>query len=129
MSTFNNDAPRLVSRDGKVLVDGKRFPSLYRALERGAVHVRNTRADWERVANFRQKGQNEKADRLAKKLIGVTGPPMTAEAKQWLRDYREEHADEIKDRAQRRREVQRRTRELMKPTTGRKRKTRKRRKA
>lgn len=88
----------LVSPEGKVLVNRRKFPALYASLERGLVAWRKEREQWARVWNLRRRGHDDQADRLAKKLIGVQGPPMTEEKKEYLRQWKLEHKDEIAER-------------------------------
>jgi hypothetical protein len=76
-------------------VDPKKSPTLARCLARGrAVEDK----EWSRVVEFRRQGKDDSADRLAKKLLGVQGPPMTEETKAKLRRYSEEHKEEIEAR-------------------------------
>lgn len=113
------DASPLIGPDGRVLVDARECPALHRALEAGARRLREGRAEWARVAELREAGEAESANRLAAKLLGVQGPPMTEEKKAELREWREAHKDEIAERAKQKRLLRRRTMALL--TTGRRR--------
>lgn len=85
----------LFNRDGTIAVNKRRFPTLYRCLERG---LKRNLEGWARVVELRLAGKHDSADRVAKKLLGVQGPPMSEEVKEKLRRYNAEHADEIKTR-------------------------------
>jgi hypothetical protein len=110
------DAGPLIAPDGRVLVDARKYPALHLALEAGARRLRDGRAEWGRVAELRAAGQAESANRLAKRLLGVQGPPMDEETKETLRRYKAEHKEEIKERGQQRRDVRARMLALL--TTG-----------
>lgn len=100
-------------------VDPVKCPRLYAALQR----ERERHLDgWARVVELRRSGQEGAAGRLVRKLLGVQGPPMTEEQKEERKQYRIDHAEEIKERHKQKREVQKRTLALL--TTGRRRKTR-----
>ncbi len=50
---------------------------------------------WGRVVRLRQDGENDKATRVAKRLVGAKkkkGPPMTEEKKEYLKNLREERS-------------------------------------
>jgi hypothetical protein len=113
------DTGPLFNKDGTVAVDPVKCPRLYAALERSRVQYREK---WERVLELRRQGLDESAERLTKKLLGVKSkkPPMSAEKKAELADWKREHKDEIKARKQQARDVRRRTLALLK--TGRRRK-------
>lgn len=72
-------------------------------------------ADWARVTLLRQKGEDQAAERLARKLLGVKGEPMSEEAKEKLRIYKEEHAEEIKAREELKRTTRKRLEVLIAP--------------
>jgi CHASE3 domain sensor protein len=75
-----------------VTVDPKKCPTLARCLARGrAVEDK----EWAHVVELRRAGKDDAAGRLAKKLLGIQGPPMTEEVKEKLRQYNEEHKEEI----------------------------------
>ena len=95
-------------------VDPVKCPHLHAALRRAEERVGD---GWAKVVALRQSGQEDAAGRLVRKLLGVQGPPMPEEVKEKLRQYNEEHKEEIKARQQQRREVRRRTIALL--TTGR----------
>lgn len=103
----------LFKKDGTPAVDPVTCPTLYRALARCRDRQRE---GWGRVVELRSAGEADAADRLVRKLLGVQGPPMTEETKEKLRAYNEAHKEEIKQRAQQRRDVRRRTLALL--TTG-----------
>ncbi|MGI0148679.1 MAG: hypothetical protein ACREDF_04005, partial [Thermoplasmata archaeon] len=65
----------LFNKDGSIAVDPARCPTLHRALARSRNPER--RGEWERVSEFRRKGEVDAADRLVRKLLGIQGPPMT----------------------------------------------------
>jgi CHASE3 domain sensor protein len=94
-------------------IDPVKCPSLHAALRRAEERAGD---GWARVVELRRSGQDEAAGRLVRKLLGVQGPPMPEEVKEKLRQYNEEHKDEIKERQQQKREVRRRTITLL--TTG-----------
>ena len=119
MSRVRGDAGPLIASDGRVLVDARKCPALHRALEASARWLREERAEWVRVAELRVAGQSETADRVARKLLGVQGPPMPEEKKAELREWREAHKEEIAERAKLKRLLRRRTLALL--TTGRRR--------
>lgn len=70
-------------------------------------------AEWEEVITARRAGENDKADRLVKKILGITGPPMTEEKKAELRAYREEHKEELAEKARLKRQTESRTKQLI----------------
>ncbi len=72
---------------------------------------------WARVVELRQKGKNESAARVARRLLGIRGPEMDEATKAKLRQWREEHAEEIKDRRQQKHALRRRVKELASATT------------
>lgn len=74
-----------------------------------------TMADWGRVMKLRQEGETQSAERLARRLLGVKGEPMDEEAKERLRRWKEEHAQEIKDREELKRNTQKRLKLLVAP--------------
>jgi hypothetical protein len=96
-------------------VNPEKFPHLYAALRRA--EVRYIDNGWARVAELRRSGQDDSAGRLARKLLGVQGPPMSEETKEKLRRYNEDHKEEIRERKQQEREVRQRTLAIL--TTGR----------
>jgi len=69
---------------------------------------------WKAVVEARLKGDTERAERLAKKAMGIKGEPMSDETKEQLRRWREEHKDEIKERAQQKRAIRKRAKQLLK---------------
>ena len=75
------------------------------------------RADWQKVIDARRQGNDETAARIARKLLGIQGPPMTEETKEKLRRYQEEHAEEIKARRAIQAAGRRRLRQIAKPST------------
>lgn len=99
---------RLFNADGTIAVSAKKHPGLYRSLERG----QTWRLRWVRVLELRRKGENERADKLAYSLMGVKGPPMPEERKEHCRQYKQDHKEEIKERAKQTRAVNLRTRQL-----------------
>ena len=113
------DAGPLIGPDGRVLVDAGKCHALHRALEAGTRRLREERTEWARVAELRAAGDAGAADRLARKLLGVQGPPMTEEKKAELREWREAHKEEIAERAKQKRLLRRRTMALL--ATGRRR--------
>jgi hypothetical protein len=54
---------------------------------------------WQRIEEARKEGLFDKANRIFRKLFGI-GEPMSEEAKQKLKEYREAHAEEIKEKQQ-----------------------------
>ncbi len=70
-------------------------------------------AGWSRVVQLRAEGREESAARVARRLMGIKGPEMDEETKSKLRAWREEHKDEIRERARGRRALRRRTKELV----------------
>lgn len=113
----------LLYKNGMVRVDPTKYPHLHAALERGMADYREKRAEWARVAELRRAGQVDSADRLARKLLGVQGPPMSEAKKAELRAYNEAHKDERAEKRRLAAEVRRRTKALL--ATGRKRVQRK----
>jgi hypothetical protein len=101
----------LFARNGTVMVDVKRCPRLHRALVLGRLRQR---ADWAKVLELRQAGEDEAAERLVRRILGVKGPAMSEEKKAELRAYKEAHKEEIKQRQKQRQEVRRRTLALLK---------------
>lgn len=95
-------------------VDQKKYPHLYAAIRRA--EVRYIDEGWAKVAEMRRKGEDP--GRLVRRLLGIKGEPMSEETKQKLRQYGEEHADEIKERKEHEKEVRARTIALL--TTGKK---------
>lgn len=104
----------LFDRDGNVLVSKRQYPSLHRSLQQGVGPYRRERADWLRVATLRTKGRPEQAQRIARRLMGIEGPPMNDEDKARLRQYAVDHVDEIKARREQKAALRRRTKELLK---------------
>lgn len=87
-------------------VDPVKCPRLHAALEREQAR----RSDgWAKVAQLRREGSDCAAQRLIRKLLGVQGEPMSEETKQKLREYSEEHKEEIEERKQQEREIHKRT--------------------
>lgn len=80
-----------IGRGGAIMVDARRCPTLFRALERGQAAERE---GWQRVVDLRRDGKDDTADRVARKLLGIVGPPMTEEKKAELRAYNEAHREE-----------------------------------
>ena len=74
------------------------------------------KADWGKVMEARRAGNDETASRIARKLLGIQGPPMTEETKEKLRLYQEEHAEEIKARRAIAASARRRLRQVTKPS-------------
>lgn len=72
-------------------------------------------ADWARVSLLRQKGEDNAAERLARRLLGIRGEPMSEEAKEKLRVYKEEHAEEIKAREEIKKSARKRLEVLVAP--------------
>lgn len=52
---------------------------------------------WERVLEARRKGNHETANRIVRKILGIS-KPMSEEAKEKLRLWSEAHKDEIRER-------------------------------
>lgn len=96
-------------------VNPEKCPHLYAALRRA--EVRYIDEGWARVVELRRTNQDGAADRLVRKLLGVQGAPMSEETKAKLRQYSEEHKEEIQERKKQEREVRTRTIALL--TTGR----------
>ena len=105
---------KLFNNDGQVLVSQRKYPHLHRALEAGLKDYRKDRVDWERVSTLRQKGKTETAYRIARRILGVQGPPMTEETKAKLRQYGIDNADAIAERRKQRQLLRKRTKELTK---------------
>ncbi len=105
---------KLFDADGQVLVSQQTFPHLHRALETGLKGYRKDRADWERVAQLRQAGKTETAYRIARRLLGVQGEPMSEEDKGRLRQYGIDNADAIRERRIQKQRLKKRTRDLIK---------------
>ena len=103
----------LIDRDGTINVLQAKCPALYRALVRSAAASAKTRFQWERVMHLKREGHSDQGDRLAKRLLGVKGEPMSEETKEKLRQYQEEHKGEIKVRQEVKRDVRRRTKVLL----------------
>ncbi|MGH8898800.1 MAG: hypothetical protein ACRDZ4_17705 [Egibacteraceae bacterium] len=101
------------------LVDAQRYPALHATVERRLESAREERGQWQRIAELRREGQVEAAERLARKLLGIQGPPMTEEKKEELRAWKEAHKEEIRQRKEQQRSVRERTLALL--TTGRRR--------
>lgn len=101
----------LITR-GAVAVDPKRCPTLHRALSR-MIECQRAEGDWARVVELRANGEFDAADRIARRAMGVKSEPMSEEAKEKLREYRETHAEEIKARAKQKRAIKARTRAIM----------------
>jgi len=97
---------------GVPAVDPQRCPTLHRALTRMLERQRE-QGDWSRVVELRAKGDLDAADRVARRAMGIMPEPMSEEAKEKLRLYREEHVEEIKDRAKLKRTIRARTRAIM----------------
>lgn len=105
---------KLISNHGEVLVDPKRCPALHRAMTRAGERVRKARAAWQRVVDARREGHDETADRIAAKLMGIQGPPMSEEKKQELRAYYEAHKEEIAARRRAKAAAKKRMKEVLK---------------
>lgn len=102
----------LLSREGRVLVDRKKYPTLHRSLEAGAAKVRAERQKWAHVLELRGRGKRATAERVAKRLLGIKGPPMSEEKKAELRRWKEEHREEIKERRQQKAAFKKRVQQL-----------------
>lgn len=105
-----NDGPLIVK--GEVVVDAERYPHLHAALTRGKALMDGQDADWKRVTELRKQGQDGAADRLIRKMLGVA-EPMSEEAKAKLREYYEKNKEAIQERQKAKREVRRRTLEIL----------------
>lgn len=82
--------------------------------EKVLAHIKAcTYAEWQEVVTARRAGEADKADRLVKKILGITGPPMTEEKKAELRAYREEHKEELAERARFKRQTESRAKQLI----------------
>jgi hypothetical protein len=90
-------------------VDPVKCPRLHAALVRQEERERD---GWARVAELRRRGE----DGAASRLVRNKGEPMSEETKEKLRQYNEEHAEEIKARKEQEKEVRARTIALL--TTG-----------
>ena len=91
-------------------IDPVKCPTLYRKVEQ---MLARRGEGWGRVVSLRTAGEQDAADRLVRKLLGIQGPPMSEETKQKLREYNETHKEEIKARKEQEREVRRRTLALL----------------
>lgn len=78
-------------------------------------HRCSVKEDWIRVAELKRQGKGESADRLARRLLGVKGEPMDEDTKEKLRRWKEEHAQEIKDREELKRNARKRLKLLTAP--------------
>jgi hypothetical protein len=94
-------------------IDPVKCPRLHAAIKRTEERG-GSREGWARVVAFRAAGDQDAADRLVRKLLGVQGPPMSEETKAKLREYNEAHREEIKARRAQEREVRERTLALLK---------------
>ncbi len=99
--------------NGEIEVDQKRYPALYRALQRGKALVDGQKALWQKALDLRKQGQDAAADRVINKILGIS-KPMSEEAKAKLREYNEKNREAIKERQRQKREVRKRTLELVK---------------
>jgi len=91
-------------------IDPVKCPTLFRK----AQEMQGRRGEgWGRVVALRAAGEQDAAERLVRKLLGVQGPPMSEETKEKLREYNETHKEEIKARREQEREVRRRTLALL----------------
>lgn len=99
-----------LGRGGEITVDARRCPTLHRALSRGQAAERE---GWQHVVDLRAAGKDDTADRVARRLLGIKGEPMTEEKKAELRAYNEAHREE---RAARRKQQAAIRRALSKPT-------------
>jgi hypothetical protein len=72
------------------------------------------RQKWARVIEHREAGRPETADRVAKRLLGVKSDPMSEDRREYLEQYRKDHAEEIKARAKATRAARKRLRQIMK---------------
>lgn len=105
---------KLVSKGGEVLVDKKKCPALHRVLTRMAARLQESRKDWGRVIEARKAGEEDKADRIARRLMGIQGPEMSEEKKAELKAYYEAHKDEIAAKRKAKAAAKRRMKELTK---------------
>lgn len=110
------DTGPLFNKDGSVAVDPVKYPTLHARLEASRAKVRQK---WERVQELRRAGLDGSAERLAKRLLGVKSKkgPMTEEKKEYLAQWKAEHAEEIKQRKQTEKEIRQRTLALLKTGT------------
>jgi hypothetical protein len=99
-----------VGRGGVNLVSPTRYRHLHAALERGLRIAQAERARWGRVVSLRAGGVDGQAERLARKLLGVQGPPMTQETRAKLREYAKAHREDIAARNRQKRLLKRRMR-------------------
>lgn len=93
-------------------IDPVKCPHLYAAIKRMEERG-GDREGWAKVVELRAAGEQDAADRLVRKLLGVQGPPMSEETKAKLREYNETHKEEIKARKQQEKEVRQRTLALL----------------
>lgn len=101
-----------LSKEGRVLVSSRKYPTLHRSLEAGAAKVRAEREKWAHVVDLRRRGMRATAERVAKRLLGIKGPPMSEEKKAELRRWKEEHREEIQERRQQKAAFKKRVRQL-----------------
>lgn len=80
------------------------------------------RGSWKEVMEARREGDLDRAERLARKAMGIQGPEMSEETKEKLRQYRELHKEEIAAKEKLKRMTKRRFRMIAKPSGKRRRK-------
>lgn len=78
-------------------------------------HGCSAKEDWARVTLLKEKGEDQMAERLARKLLGVKGEPMDEETKEKLRQWKADHAEEIKDREELKKTTRQRLEALVAP--------------
>lgn len=69
---------------------------------------------WERVVELRSQGQEDSANRLARRILGVS-KEMSEEAKEKLRIWKEEHAQELAERKKTKAVARQRLKAMMRP--------------
>jgi len=52
------------------------------------------RDDWKKVTELRRAGDDDQADKLVRKILGIKGPEMPEHIKEQLRQYQREHREE-----------------------------------
>lgn len=62
-----------------------------------------SRQGWAKIIELKKMGNGASADRLAKKLMGIEPDPMSEEDKETMRLYREEHREELRQKAKNKR--------------------------
>jgi len=104
-SEISHNPNQLYDMNYTNLVDKNKCPALYRSLERWLISEREKLEKWKKHYESMREGNFDKASKIYRDIMGIFGEPMTEDVKQRLREWNEEHKEEIKLKNKMRREI------------------------